>query len=81
MCGGVVKHTRNYIASIHRILVLDETKAVHELDLGDLAGAMSVEVGFNISFGCCVSVSIWDRDSMENLSELDVSKLERGRGE
>src|SRR4051794_18158734 len=50
--------TRNHVASIHSILVLDEAKAIHELDLGDLAGAMSVEMGFNIGFGSCVMVSI-----------------------
>jgi hypothetical protein len=55
--NGVEEPTRNHIASIHSILVLDETKAIHELDLGDLAGAMSVEVGFDIGFGRCVTVS------------------------
>jgi hypothetical protein len=44
-CG----HTRNDIASIHSILVLDKAEAIHELDLGDLSRAMSVEVGFDIS--------------------------------
>jgi hypothetical protein len=46
-CG----HTGNHIAGVHRILVFDKSEAVHELDLGDLSSAMSVEVGFNISFG------------------------------
>ena len=43
--------TRNDITGIHGILVFDESKAVHELDLGDLSSAMSVEVGLDISFG------------------------------
>lgn len=43
--------TRNDIARIHRVLVLDKTEAVHELDLGNLASAMGREVGFNVSFG------------------------------
>jgi hypothetical protein len=44
-------HTRDNIASIHRILVLDEAEAVHEFDLGDLSGAMGIEVGLDISLG------------------------------
>lgn len=43
--------TRHDIARIHRIFVLDEAKAVHKLDLGDLASAMSVEVVLNIGLG------------------------------
>jgi hypothetical protein len=46
-CG----HTRNDIASIHSVFVLDEAEAVHELDLGNLSRAMSIEVGFDISLG------------------------------
>jgi hypothetical protein len=46
-CG----HTGNHIAGIHSILVFDESEAIHELDLGDLSGAMSVEMGLDISFG------------------------------
>ena len=40
--------TRNHIARVHRVLVLNETEAIHELNLGDLAGAMGVEVVLNI---------------------------------
>ena len=47
--GG--KRTRNNIASIHRILVLDEPESVHELDLGDLTSAMSGEVSFDVGLG------------------------------
>ena len=43
--------TRNDITGIHGILVFDESEAIHELDLGDLSGAMSVEMGLDISFG------------------------------
>jgi hypothetical protein len=43
--------TRHDIARVHRIFVLDEAKAVHKLDLGDLASAMGVEVVLNIGLG------------------------------
>ena len=46
-CG----HTGNHIAGIHSILVLNESEAIHELDLGDLPGAVSVEMGLDISLG------------------------------
>jgi hypothetical protein len=39
------------IAGVHGIFVLDETEAVHELDFGDVAGAMGREVGLNIGLG------------------------------
>lgn len=44
--------TRNDIARIQSILVLDEAEPIHELDLGNLAGAMAVEVVLNIGLGC-----------------------------
>ena len=43
--------TWNNIAGVHGIFVLDETEAVHELDFGDIAGAMGREVGLNIGLG------------------------------
>jgi hypothetical protein len=43
--------SRNDVTSIHSILVLDETKAVHELDFSDLAGAMGLEVAFDFRLG------------------------------
>lgn len=43
--------TRNDIASIHRILVFDEAKTVHQFDLGDFASAMGREVSLDISLG------------------------------
>lgn len=45
--------TWDNVSSVHRIFVLDEAKAVHELDLGNLAGAMGVEVVLNIGLGSC----------------------------
>lgn len=47
------RRTRNYITGIHGILVLDETEAVHKLDLGDLSGAMGREVSLDIALGSC----------------------------
>ena len=44
--------TRNHVACIHGVFVLDEAEAIHELDLGNLAGAMGVEVILDISLGC-----------------------------
>lgn len=41
------------ITRIHGVLVLDEAEAIHELDLGNLAGAMGVEVVLNIGLGSC----------------------------
>jgi hypothetical protein len=55
--GTVVGLTRNDITGIHGILVFDEPEAIHELDLGDLSGAMSVEMGLDISFGSYRAVS------------------------
>jgi hypothetical protein len=43
--------TRYDIARVHGVLVLDEPKAIHKLNLGDLAGAMGVEVVLNIGLG------------------------------
>lgn len=58
-CG----HTGNHIAGIHSILVFDESETIHELDLGDLPGAMSVEMGLDISLGGWVrSVMFFDRN-------------------
>jgi hypothetical protein len=37
------------IAGIHGVLVFDESEAVHELDLGNLAGSMRREMRLNIS--------------------------------
>jgi hypothetical protein len=62
-CG----HTGNHIAGIHSILVFDESETIHELDLGDLPGAMSVEMGLDISLGGWGrSVMFFDRTRMES---------------
>jgi hypothetical protein len=42
---------RDDVARIHGVFVLNEAKAVHELDLGDLAGSMGGEVLLNFSLG------------------------------
>ena len=58
MCVCVSKHTRYNIPGIHGILVLDEAKAIHELDLGDLARAVGRKVSLDIGLGGCrVAVS------------------------
>jgi hypothetical protein len=49
--GWLCCHTRNDIARIHRIAVFDETKPIHELNLGDLASSMRLEMGFDIGLG------------------------------
>jgi hypothetical protein len=43
--------TRDNIPSIHRIFIFDETKPVHELNLGDFASSMCAEVLFDILLG------------------------------
>ena len=48
---GFGKLTRNDVARVHRVLVLDEAEAIHELDLGDLASAMGREMGLDIGLG------------------------------
>ncbi len=49
------KRTRYDIPGIHGILVLDEAKAIHELDLGDLTRAMGRKVSLDIGLGGCRS--------------------------
>ena len=50
--GSICKiRTRYDIARIHGVLVLDKAEAIHKLNLGDLAGAMGVEVVLNIGLG------------------------------
>jgi hypothetical protein len=43
--------TRDDVTRVHCVLVLNEAKAVHELDLSDLTGAMSLEVGLDLGLG------------------------------
>jgi hypothetical protein len=51
------KPTRNNIARIHGILVLDKAEAVHEFNLFDNTSAMGGEVTLDISLGSCDTVS------------------------
>ena len=51
MTAAQRKLTRDDVAGIHGVLVLDEAEAVHELDLGDLASAMGLEMSLNFSLG------------------------------
>jgi hypothetical protein len=44
-------HTRYNITGIHSILIFNEAEAVHQLDLGNLSGAMGAEVFLDILFG------------------------------
>lgn len=51
--GGGEGHTKSWddVTRVHHVLVLDEAEAVHELDLGDLAGAMGAKVARDILLG------------------------------
>jgi len=42
--------TWDNVSSIQRIFILNETKAIHNLDVGNLASALAVEVIFNVLF-------------------------------
>ncbi len=44
-------HTRYNITCIHGIFIFNEAEAVHQLDLGNLSGAMGTEVFLDILFG------------------------------
>jgi hypothetical protein len=43
--------TGHNIPRIHRIFIFDETKPIHQLNLGDFASSMCAEVVFNILLG------------------------------
>jgi hypothetical protein len=45
--------TWDYVPCVHGILVLDEAKAIHELDLGDLSSSMLGEMSLNIGLAGC----------------------------
>lgn len=51
--------TRDDVAGIHGVLVLDETKAIHQLDLSDLTSAMGGEMSLNIGLGSFGWASVW----------------------
>ena len=50
--------TGHDVTRVHRIFVLDEAKAIHQLDLGNLAGATGVEVVLNIGLGSCITIPV-----------------------
>lgn len=76
MAGLVGVLTRNNIACIHGIFVLDETEAIHELDLGYLAGAMGVEVVLNVGLGS-YSTRSSQRCQVSTQSLSEASQLRR----
>lgn len=43
--------TRNDVTGIHGVLVLDEAKAVHQLDLGDFTSSMGRKMSLDILLG------------------------------
>lgn len=43
--------TWDNVTCVQGILVLDEAKAVHKLDFGDLAGTVGREMGLDIGLG------------------------------
>ena len=43
--------TRYNIASVHRVLILDEAKAIHQLHFHDLTSFMLIEVVLNVCLG------------------------------
>ena len=52
---AIIDLTRDYITSIHSILVFDESEAIHELDFGDFSSSVGVEVGLHVRFGSYVN--------------------------
>jgi len=46
-----IRLTWNDVTRVHGIFVLNEAKAVHQLDLSDLAGAMGLKVCLDVRFG------------------------------
>lgn len=46
-----MRFTRDNIARVRRVLVLDKAEAVHELNVQDLAGAVLVKVVMDILLG------------------------------
>jgi hypothetical protein len=43
--------TRYNVTSVHSILVLDKTEAIHKFDLCNLTSAMRCEVGLDVGLG------------------------------
>lgn len=65
------------IARIHGIFVFDEAKAIHELDFGDLAGAMGVEVVLNIGLGSCITIPVSDARSVVSVGWMVQRPMKR----
>jgi hypothetical protein len=49
--AGLKQLTWDDILRIHGVLVLNKAEAIHEFDLGNLPGAMGVEVVLNVGLG------------------------------
>lgn len=45
-------HTGDHVSRIECVVILDEAKAIHELDLGDIARSF-LEMALNIFLGDC----------------------------
>ena len=52
--------TWNDIARVHGIFVLDEAETVHEFNFCNLAGAMGLEMSFNIGLCGCTGLLVSD---------------------
>lgn len=52
---SATQHTRDDVSRIHRIVILDEAEAIHELDLGDGSSLVSGKVFFDVRLGDCES--------------------------
>jgi len=51
VCGECSALTRNNISRVHRVFVLDEAEAIHDLDLCNFGRAMRAEVIFDVLLG------------------------------
>ena len=84
--------TWDNIPGVHGILILDETEAIHELDFGDLASAMSGEVRLDIGLGswapsaswCCRTSLAWNNGRGRSCREQltipgQIAQVEAGR--
>ena len=74
-CGD--EHTWHDIARVHRVFVLDEAEAIHQLDLGDLTRAMGVEMVLNIGLcSCSAPVQSANPSSNSKTSSLNGAWLQ-----
>lgn len=49
--GTMMVLTRDDVTRVHSVLVFNEAETVHELDLGDFAGSVSLKMGLDFGFG------------------------------